>query len=128
MRLIRRMDRKSMVDLLPPVGGKMKSHAKLLTLCEKIFKDFSARCDTANEVEFERDLITIRSRFRNEGLSFLTITLPNFCQAFERSLEEGQVTHREFQGWKFTKSLPSFLKGLTCLVFDLATGGILTDP
>lgn len=106
----------------------MKSHAKLLTLCEMILKDFVALCVTAPEVELHRDLTKIKSRVRNEGLSFLTITLPNFCQGFERSLENGQVARSEFPGWKFTKSLPSFLKGLTSLVFDLATGRILESP
>lgn len=105
----------------------MKSHAKFRILCRKIFLDFTARCAT-EEVEFERDLKTIESRLEHEGLSFLTITLPNFCQGIERSLEEGKVTHGNFPGWKFTKSLPSFLKGLTSAVFDLATGTVLMDP
>lgn len=116
-----------MVDFRPPIGGEMKSHAKLQLLCEGIFRDFSAQCDT-DEDEFVRDLTTIRSRIKHEGLSFLTITLPNFCQGIERSLENGQVLHSEFPGWKFTKSLPCFLKGLIKRVFSLATGKILDNP
>lgn len=105
----------------------MKSHEKLTTLCSEVFKDFAARCDT-DEVELGRDLNTIRSRLKHEGLSFLTITLPAYCQSFERSLEDGQVAHDSFPGWRRVKSLPAFLKGLTSLVFDLATGKVLTDP
>lgn len=106
----------------------MKSHAKLLTLCHEIFRDFIARCDTVTEDEFVRDFEVIQSRIKHEGLSFLTITLPNFCQGFERSLEESKVSHCNFQGWKFTKSLPAFLQGLTRRVFSLATGRLLHDP
>lgn len=105
----------------------MKSHEKLLTLCSEVFKDFAARCAT-DEVELARDLNTIITRAEHEGMSFLTITLPNFSQGIERSLENGRITHGEFQGWKFTKSLPAFLKGLTSNVFDLATGIVKDNP
>lgn len=105
----------------------MKSHAKFHTLCKHVFKDVLAQCDT-DEAELMRDLATIKSRVKHEGLSFLTITLPAFCQGIERSLEQGMVSHVDFLGWRFHKSLPMFLRGLTSLVFDLATGVILPDP
>jgi hypothetical protein len=105
----------------------MKSHAKLISLCSCFFKDAAAQCATA-EVDTNRDLMRIKKRVKSEGLSFLTITLPNFGQGFESSLENRKVTHTEFQGWKFSKCLPVFLRGFTSLVFDVATGDLLESP
>jgi len=106
----------------------LKSHEKsYYLLCEAILLDGLALC-SANEVDVVRDLVTIKSRAEGEGLSFYTITLPNFAQGIERSLEHGQVTHADFQGWKFCKCLPAFLRGFTSLIFDVATGRTLVDP
>lgn len=106
----------------------MKSNVRELTdYCECILMDAYAKCFT-DPVNFARDLKTIKSRVENEGISFLTITLPNFGLAFERALEESLVTPHGFPGWKFHASLPSFLKGLMRLIFSVDTGGLLDDP
>jgi hypothetical protein len=105
----------------------MKSHDELSSLGECILLDALA-LGVTNQVDLDRDLATMRSRIKNEGLSFITITLPNFMQGIERSLEEGMVTHRNFHGWKFSKCLPAFLRGFTSLIFDVATGHVLPDP
>jgi hypothetical protein len=76
-----------------------------------------------------RDLKTIKERVTHEGLSFLTITLPNFGKDFERCLSLGKVTSGlYFQGWKFRSCLPAFLQGFTRLVFDASTGRLLDTP
>jgi len=118
----------SWLDRLPPVGGTMKSHEEdLLSICKCIIIDAAAKCYT-DKVSYERDIKTIISRLNNEGLSFLTITLPNFGKDFEKCLSYGLVTSTSFSGWKKVRHLPAFLQGFVRLVFSAETGGILDDP
>lgn len=95
----------------------------LLTLCGCLLDDMSRLC----AVETTRDLIEIKSRAEHEGLSFLTITLPEFASEFERALETGQVDSTFFSGWKKKGRLPKFLWGFTSLVFE-QNGRIKDEP
>lgn len=105
----------------------MKSHERdLLSILECIIIDASRKCYT-DKVQFGRDLKTIRSRVKNEGLSFLTITLPNFGKDFESSLENSEVSNALFSGWKKRACLPAFLQGFTRLIFD-ASGKLKETP
>lgn len=97
----------------------MKSLIDLLTV---LLADASRECS----VETERDLAYAKSRSRHEGISFLTITLPDFCSDFERSLDNGQVDPTYFAGWRKQGYLPKFLLGFTGLVFN-AKGGLKDD-
>lgn len=102
----------------------MKSHEQdLLTVCEHIITDMSAKCYQPF-ASMTRDLNQIKKRVTHEGLSFLTITLPNFGKDFENCLSQGKVTSLHFQGWKRWRCLPAFLQGFTKLVFDASTGEI----
>jgi len=89
-------------------------HAVYIDACNKCIADVSDL----------RDLGTIRSRVEEEGFSFLTITLPNFCRDFERSLANGYIDSTSFQGFRKVGSIPSFLKGMISLIFDHETGRI----
>jgi len=59
-----------------------------LEMAEAIYMDACARCIA--DVCDLRDLEAVRSRIKDEGISFLTITLPDFCKDFERSVEVGR--------------------------------------
>lgn len=72
-----------------------------------------------------RDLETIRSRVEEEGLSFLTITLPSFAKDFERSLEQGFIDSNQFREFRKWRRIPAFLRGILSLIFDSETGRIL---
>lgn len=74
-----------------------------------------------------RDLETIRSRVKNEGLSFLTISLPRFAGDFERSLALGKIDSTCFLGFKKHGSIPAFLQGMISLIFDHETGRIFDE-
>lgn len=74
------------------------------------------------------DIKTVQERSKNEGISFLTISLPNFARDFERCLELGYVDDNMFLGFKKHACLPAFLSGFTRLVFDRSTGVLLTKP
>ena len=86
--------------------------------------DVGAWCDICTI----RDGKTAAARFEDEGLSFLTITLPGFGKDFERSLELGLVTHDQFKGFAFSGGLPRFLGGFLELVFDRRSGSLLECP
>jgi hypothetical protein len=91
---------------------------------ERILEDSSVQCC----VRTSRDMETITTRIKHEGLSFLTITLPNFCRDFERSLDQGFIDELAFLGFKKNKGLPAFLQGFLSLVFDRYTGRLLHNP
>lgn len=74
-----------------------------------------------------RDVITITSRVKDEGLSFLTITLPAFARDFERSLEEGRIDSTAFRSFRKVGLIPAFLRGITSRVFD-DHGILLANP
>jgi hypothetical protein len=98
-----------------------------LELTECIYIDASAKCIA--DVSDLRDLMTIRSRVKHEGLSFLTITLPQFARDFERSLATGKIDSTSFAGFERVKggSIPVFLQGMISRVFDFETGRILDE-
>ena len=96
-----------------------------LEMAEAVYMDACAKCIA--DVCDSRDLETIRSRVKHEGVSFLTIILPNFYKDLERSVEIGYVDSTCFRAFRKHGSLPSFLKRMTSLIFDRETGRILHD-
>jgi len=96
-----------------------------LKVADAIYKDAAAKC-TADVSDF-RDLKTIRSRVKHQGLSFLTITLPQFCKDFERSLADGCIDSTFFRTFRKNGSIPAFLQGMTSLIFDRETGRIINE-
>lgn len=102
-----------------------------LRLLRQVLEDSSSRCT----VDFSaRDWIEIQARTEHEGLSFLTITLPQFCTDFERSLDQGGVDSTRFAGWarvgtrRKQGAIPKFLSGMLSLVFDTRTGRLYEIP
>ncbi len=73
-----------------------------------------------------RDVKTVMDRVEVEGESFLTITLPMFGKALERSLELG---HLDFMSLPFKKrqGTPLFLGGFLSQIFD-PSGVLLDEP
>ena len=67
-------------------------------------------------------------RVEHEGDSFLTITLPVFCNDFERSLEIQRVDPSLFVGFKKRRGLPAFLQGFLDQVFHIDTGMLREQP
>lgn len=100
----------------------MKSHISYhLEVMQAIYKDACVRC--AAKVS-TRDLNTIESRLKDEGVSFLTITLPDFCKDFERSLEQKCVDPQSFRNFRKNGAIPAFLQGMLGLIFSKETGRI----
>lgn len=100
----------------------MKSHlSDYLMIWRAIYYDACATCST--EISL-RDLNTTKSRLIEEGVSFLTITLPNFARDFERSLELGYVDSSLFRNFRKNKAIPAFLQGMLSRIFNRDTGRI----
>ena len=115
------------LDVDPPIyGGSMKSHeSDQVSLANVIYYDAMAKCVAIQPAL--RDLMTIKSRVKNEGLSFLTITLPQFGKDFERSLADGVIDSTFFRSFKKNGAIPAFLQGMLSQVFDRTTGRILHE-
>jgi hypothetical protein len=103
----------------------MKSNVSdYLELMDAVYRDASIKC--VADVSDLRDLETLRSRVEHEGLSFLTITLPQFCKDFERSLANGAIDSTSFTPFRKVEggSIPAFLQGMVSQVFDRETGKV----
>ena len=99
----------------------------LLWLLRQVLEDIQEQ----SAVDLQKDFDYIEARVEHEGLSFLTITLPSFCDALERGLSLGQwptdlVTAFKKAGSK--SSLPALLQGLTKLVFHMKDGVLKEQP
>jgi len=104
----------------------MKSNVSdLLELVQLIYDDACARCTV--DVSDLRDMMTIRSRVVEEGVSFLTITLPDFCKDFERSLAQGRIDPSCFRAFRKHGAIPAFLQGMLGLIFDRETGRMIDE-
>jgi hypothetical protein len=104
-------------------GASMKS-LTLLTL--QLLDEFRWLVCTSTS----KDKETILRRVENEGISFLTITLSDFCSDFQKSLERGHVANDTFTSFRRGKGgcLPAFLQGFTSLVFNPSDGVLLDKP
>jgi len=101
----------------------MKSHeSDQISLAICVYKDAVAKCVALQPVL--RDIETMVSRVENEGLSFLTISLPNFGKDFERCLAIGEVDPSLFRSFKKSGRIPAFLQGIVGQIFDRTTGKI----
>lgn len=104
----------------------MKSKATdYLELVTAIYTDSCGRC-TADVFDL-RDIETLISRTKYEGMSFLTITLPQFASDIEKSLEAGCIDPTYFSSFKKYGCNPAFLRGFTGQIFDQKTGRIYND-
>jgi len=99
----------------------VKSH---LLLLRYILIDLSMWCCTSTNLDLEK----IKDRVEHEGLSFLTITLPQFGKDFESCLDQGRVCSTDFAGYAKTGCLPKMFSGFTSNVFDVKSGTMLDNP
>jgi len=96
---------------------------KSLKLLGLMLVDSSIRCG----VSTSRDYISVCKRVKDEGESFLTISLPNFGKDFLLSLDRGSASLL-FTGFRKRGQLPVLLGGLLDLIFDRCSGDLLHKP
>jgi len=100
----------------------MKSTQALLTA---MLTDVGMNTNTS----MDRDLMRIRSRIKDEGLSFLTITLPSFSKDLDRCLENGYYDPSLFRAFckvRGSVRIPKLFSGILSQIFD-CTGRLHTN-
>lgn len=96
----------------------------LVSLTCSVLQDASAQCATVDT----HDQTTIVRRWRREGDSFLTVTMPTFTKAFEKALDRGAIASVAFPGFRKRGGFPLFLGGLLRLVFTEDGKALLDSP
>ena len=95
----------------------------LMSLWSRMANESAILCRTSATM----DINTVHRRVEDEGLSFLTITLPDLGKALQRWLDQGQAgIHPSFNRGR--GSLPLFLGGFFSRVFDRGSGTLLDEP
>nr|QDH91391.1 MAG: RNA-dependent RNA polymerase [Leviviridae sp.] len=98
---------------------------RLMSLWSRLAAEAADQCCTSAT----RDINTITSRVEHEGLSFLTITLPELGKSTRKWIDQGQVgIHPSFSNAGRGSLLPKFLGGFFNRVFDRDSGLLLEDP
>jgi len=97
---------------------------------ESFWRTLFKECAAQSRINPNLDLKKAQARIENEGLSFLTITLPDFGKSFERCLDTGRVESTDFPGFSRIGSgpLPKFMGGFLTRVFDVQSGELLAAP
>lgn len=93
-------------------------------LWRELANELASWCHTSTALDYKK----LESRVRDEGLSFLTITLPSFGKELERCLEQGFLDSSSFPGFRKKNGLPLFLGGFLCQIFNPSDGVLLAEP
>jgi hypothetical protein len=96
----------------------------LIWLLGYMLQDCGMQCGTSTLLDHRKMV----KRIESEGISFLTISLPAFCQNFESCLAKGSVGSTDFVGYAKSGCLPKLLSGFTTKIFDSGSGLLLKDP
>lgn len=100
----------------------MKSLVDLLAL---LLRDCGGQCG----VDVTLDVKTLRARVKDEGDSFITITLAEYGKSLDQALAAGRVVPGLFVSFgKLKSGIPSFGKGFLHHVFDSKSGVLLPTP
>jgi hypothetical protein len=96
-----------------------------MSLWSLLAQECADRCCTSAMA----DINTVSQRVEHEGLSFLTITLPDYGKAIEKWLDDGKVgIHSAFRKERGGGLLPVFMGGFLNRVFDRSSGVLLDAP
>ncbi len=93
-------------------------------LTEEALLDSGARCDADPSM----DIKTVHRRTEAEGISFLTITLPAYCQGIDNALASGTLEPSAVSQFHWhRRGLPVFLRGFLLKIFSPG-GKLLPNP
>jgi hypothetical protein len=95
-----------------------------MSLWSQLAEESASRCCTRATY----DIKTVVRRVENEGLSCLTITLPDYGKVIQKWLDRGQAgIYPAFSNGR-RGSFPLFLGGFLNRVFDRSSGSLLDEP
>jgi len=80
---------------------------RLMSLWSRLAEESASLCCTSAH----QDINTVLMRIEHEGLSFLTITLPDLGKSFQRWLDQGKVANHSAFCKERGGNLPRFLGG-----------------
>lgn len=86
----------------------------LTSLWREAANELAAWCCTSATLDYKK----LERRVEAEGVSFLTITLPNYARDFEKSLDVGSIVPGSFSSFRRRNGLPLFLRGFLERIFD----------
>jgi hypothetical protein len=94
-----------------------------MSLWSEVAEESATICRTSATA----DINTVRRRVEHEGLSFLTITLPDLGKSTQKWIDQGEAgINSSFNTGR--GSLPLFLGGFFNRVFDRSSGALLDEP
>jgi hypothetical protein len=96
----------------------------LMRLLREVLLDRGTWCNVSTTLDFK----TIERRVKDEGVSFLTITLPVLGQDLQKGLDLGQIDPTFFRGFPKKAKAPLLLGGFFDLIFDRNNGSLLEFP
>jgi len=100
----------------PPILGLLIS---LLTDVKRLEPDVKG---------LDRDVITIKARFKHEGHGFLSVSLPALCDSVDYGLAYGRFACPSHFSRCGKGALPKLFSGLLCEVFDEKSGSLKENP
>jgi len=95
-----------------------------MLLWKMIAEESAIQCCTSAHL----DIKYVEARFKYEGISFLTISLPAFGKDIQKCLDLGLVDRNLFQGFSWQAGLPRLFGGFLDQVFDRTSGVLLDEP
>lgn len=109
----------------------MKTQAELVNgIVDALFEDL-ASLDLVSETSIARDKATMAASYRDRGLPYFTITLPDSAKFLHSSLEFGRIVYGvrpvNHRAISHTNTLPRFLSELWGLVFEV-DGQLKAEP
>jgi hypothetical protein len=97
----------------------------LLQLHLSVLRNVGQHCS----IDTARDSQTTEARWKDEGDSYLTITLPTLAKALERGLDSGVWPAQDVKPtWHHVRGLPAYLRGFLSRIFDEQDGALLAHP
>jgi len=96
----------------------------LMYLWSRLAEESADLCCTSAR----QDINTVQARVEHEGISFLTISLPNLGKSLQKWLDQGEVGIDSSFARGRGGRLPRFLGGFFARVFDRSSGLLLDDP
>lgn len=94
-----------------------KNMSIVLKLTERVITDVFNATPRYEQIDFERDIATLRRRTASEGLKFISSVMPSIMTEFLLYLETGNSIYSNVAVKRGTV-YPTFLNGLFCLTTD----------
>lgn len=94
------------------------TYVEYIEMFTALYSDIASAYPALKQTEIVRDLECLHTRFRNEGLSFLTKTIPALGRAIDYALANGSILQAPSFSRKKGSKLPKFIGWLIGQVFS----------